>query len=129
MEKRFSILRLIGTVYKVLGGIAAVLTLLSVVGFCLFTVLGGAASSSFGRGSQVFAGLLSSGIIGVISALLTLLYGGIASITLFGAGEAIFLMIALEENTRTTAQLLQQQMQHPPFQTPPPPMSPPPSMR
>ncbi len=111
MEKRFKVLRIIGTIYKVLGGITGVLTVLSAIGFCLITTLGGAAADQltrdFGGGSG--GGMVSGLFGGILVGLVILIYGGMMTITLYGAGEGIYLFLALEENTRTTALLLQQQ--------------------
>jgi len=117
MEKKFKALRFIGTVYKVIGIIAGVLTVIGAIGFCLFSILGGSlmstvlnSVSNFGGGSSSGpAGFLGGILGGVIIGGLILLYGGIASITLYAFGEGIYLLIGLEENTRTSALLLQQQ--------------------
>ena len=117
MEKKFKALRFVGTVYKVIGIIAGVLTIIGALGSCLFSILGGSLMTSFinsvdnygGGGSSGPAGVLGGILGGVIVGGLILLYGGIGSITLYAFGEGIYLLIALEENTRTTALLLQQQ--------------------
>ncbi len=117
MEKKFKALRFVGTVYKVVGIIGGVLTILGALGFCLFSILGGSlmtsilnsASNTYGGGSSGPAGFLGGILGGVIMGGIILIYGGITSITLYAFGEGIYLLIALEENTRTTALLLQQQ--------------------
>jgi len=115
MEKKFKALRFVGSVYKVIGIIAGVLTIIGALGSCLFSILGGslmtAAIDSFsnsGGGSSGPAGVLGGVVGGVILGVIILLYGGIASITLYAFGEGIYLLIGLEENTRTTALLLQE---------------------
>ena len=117
MEKKFKALRFVGTIYKVIGIIAGVLTIIGSLGFCLISILGGSvinsvlnSVSNYGGGSSsgpagLFGGILGGVIIGGI----ILLYGGITSITLYALGEGIYLFIGIEENTRTTALLLQQQ--------------------
>jgi len=116
MEKKFKALRFVATVYKVLGIIAGVLTILGSIGFCLFSILGGSLMNSmmnglnnYGGGSASPAGLFGGIVGGVIVGVLILLYGGIASISLYAIGEGIYLFIGIEENTRTTALLLQSQ--------------------
>jgi hypothetical protein len=119
VERRYGALRFVGTVYKVVGIIAAVLTLLAVIGVCLFSVLGGAAMGGLGRElgrNTAFGGFLSSTIGGAIGAILTILYGGGLALTLYAIGEGIYLLLALEENTRLTAQLLQSQVRDNPPQ-------------
>jgi hypothetical protein len=114
MEKRFGVLRFIGTLYKILGGIVGVVTLLGAVGFCIAAVAGGAAFDQLGGQNQPFGGMMSGLVGGIIAAVVFFLYGGAAAISLFAAGEGVYLLISLEENTRLTSQLLQQR----PPQTP-----------
>jgi len=112
MEQRYRALRIIGTVYKVLGGIVGILTLILLVGICASSVLGGAAIGSIagdlGDGSGM-SGLFSGIFGGAILSLFVILYGGILAVTLFGFGEGIYLLLALEENTRATASMLRSQ--------------------
>jgi hypothetical protein len=111
VAKQYQALRTIGTIYKVLGIIAGVLTILLVLGFCGFSVLGGASLSSLGSryGSPSFGSLFGGLLGGVIGGIFIIIYGGAISLTLYAAGELVYLLLALEENTRATAQLLQQQ--------------------
>jgi hypothetical protein len=106
MEKRYNALRVIATIYKVLGIVVAIVTVLAVIGFCAFSVLGGAAMGSLGRDAT--SGLLSGVFGGFLFAIIGIIYGGGIALTLFAAGEGISLLIALEENTRVTAMALQQ---------------------
>jgi hypothetical protein len=110
MEKRYTGLRLAGTIYKVLGIIFGVLTILAVVGICLSAVLGGAAMNNVARdmgGSATMLGSLGGVVGGIIFSILALIYGGAISIGLYAFGELVFLLVSLEENTRATAMLLQ----------------------
>ncbi len=128
MEKRFKILRIVGTVYKVVGIIIAVITLLSALGFCGMSVLGGGAmervlstlpGNTQGQG-QGF-GLLGGVVGGMLFSLVIILSGGIYAVTTYALGEAVYLLIALEENTRHTAVLLlHSQHEHPEALVPPP---------
>ena len=112
VSKQYQALRTIGTIYKVLGIIAGVLTILLVLGFCGFSTLGGgildSLGSSYGRSSG--AGPIVGFVSGVIGSIVLIIYGGAISVTLYAAGELVYLILALEENTRATAQLLQQQL-------------------
>jgi len=127
MEKRFTILRIVGTIYKVVGIIIAVVTLLSALGFCGMSVLGGSAMESVlnnlpgGAGGQGQGlGLLGGVVGGVLFSLAIILSGGIYAVTIYALGEAVYLLIALEENTRRTALLLHSQHEHPEALVPPP---------
>lgn len=112
MEKRYTALRVLGTIYKVLGGIVGVITILLVLAICAFSVLGGAAMDTLGRefgGDTGFAGVLSGFLGGLIISVVVIIYGGWLAVTLYATGEGVYLLLALEENTRATVRLLQQQ--------------------
>lgn len=112
MEKRYTALRVVGTLYKVLGIIAAVITALVVIGICIAAAAGGAA---WGRiledmgefGPYMMPGAWGGALGGALIAIAVILYGGLISISLYAAGEGVYLLLALEENTRATAILLQ----------------------
>ena len=108
MEKRFKILRFIGSMYKVLGIISAILTVIGSVGSCLsFALAGGLSSQMLEQyGTQLPAG---AGI-GIAAGLGILLGGLISALTLYAFGEAVYLFIDLENNTRTTTELLRSRM-------------------
>lgn len=124
-EKRYRALRTVATIYKVLGWIVGVITILSVIGVCLISVLGGAAFSDLGRQFDLPMGGLGMGMGGILSGIVAgvgiILYGGLITLTLFAVGEGIDLAIAIETNTRTTAALLQQTQRPAPTQPPAPP--------
>lgn len=108
MEKKFKILRLFGTVYKVLGVITMSLAVLGAAGICIMGFAGGAlleqATQELGAG-----GVMGTGVLGVATAFSLLLSGGIGGLSLYAIGELIYLFISMEENTRATAALLRQQ--------------------
>ena len=113
MEKRYTALRIIGTIYKLFGLLVGALTILAVLGICAASVLGGAAieqlSQQLGEGS---GGGLAGGLFGgLLLGLGALLYGGGLSITLYAFGEGVYLFLAIEENTRATVELLRSQTQ------------------
>ncbi|MFQ5922820.1 MAG: hypothetical protein ACE5M4_08250 [Anaerolineales bacterium] len=115
MQTRYRALNIISTIYKVLGGIIGVITLLLVLVICASSVLGGAAIDSLGRefGNGGGSGLLGGVFGGLLLSLVTILYGGLIAVTLFAIGEAIDLLLALEENTRMTAEILRGQLNKP----------------
>ena len=109
MENRYSALRLIGTLYKILGAILAILTLLSVLGICATSFLGGAAFENIQQdlgGDISGVGLLGSVAGGILISLFLLVTSGGLAVSLYAIGEGIYLLIALEENTRETVTLL-----------------------
>jgi len=111
MEKKYKALRIIGSIYKILGIIVSVITILVIIGICATSFLGGAALENFSRelgdygysgSAGVFGGLLG----GFLLSIFAIINGGIIALSLFGIGEGIYVFISIEENTRTTAELL-----------------------
>jgi hypothetical protein len=113
MEKRYRALRTIGTIYKILGIITGALTILVVIGICGTSVLGGTALGNAGRdygNSLMPYGMMGGALGGILGSLIVVLYGGTLTITLYGFGEGVYLLLALEENTRATTTLLARQL-------------------
>lgn len=110
MEKKFKILRFVGSVYKILGIISAVVTVIAGIGICLTSVLGGAMLDRVQRelGNVGPMGLVGGAAGGAIIGGVILLYGATMALLLYGIGEGIYLLLTLEENTRATAIYLQQ---------------------
>lgn len=103
VSKRFSVLSLIGTLFKVAAWIVLLLALLG----ALATVLAGPLL----RQSAVQAGIQSDLILltgagGIVIGLTAMATGVITFLGLFALGESIHLQLAIEENTRLTAALL-----------------------
>jgi hypothetical protein len=107
MEKRYSVLRFIGTIYKLLGIIVLILAVLVSLGACAGVLMGGAAFRD--TAAQTGVPILGTVVGGLILAFFGLLYGGGIGLTLFAAGDFISLLLALEENTRSTVALLRGQ--------------------
>jgi len=105
MQKKFGALRIIGAILKIFGIIIAVVTVLGAI----LTLIGFSASGPLLRsmmgpnnnldlgGAGFFGGLL--GAFGV------LIGGGISALTTYAMGELLYLLLAIEENTRGTSQL------------------------
>src|SRR4030042_1683576 len=118
MERRYHALRTIATIYRVLGYIVAVLTILSILAICGLSVISGTAFQTISQDLGVntrASGVAGSIFGGLIVSLIVLIYGGVVAISLIAFGEGIYLLIAVEENTRKPALLLQNQ----PKATPP----------
>lgn len=111
MHKRYRVLRLLGTIYKMLGILTGLITLMIAVGACVSILAGGAAFEQVGRqlGQEYQAISMISGVLSAFIALIGVIYGTGIALALYAAGELIDLLIALETNTRTTAWVLQQQ--------------------
>jgi hypothetical protein len=130
MEKRFKILRFVGSFYKVVGIIIGAITIISALGFCIVSIVGGTTTeriiqSMNPNGGGQALGMLGGVVGGLIVSLLIILGGGIYAVTIYALGEAVYLLIALEENTRHTAVMLLRQFEHEhPEPTFPPPHQP-----
>jgi hypothetical protein len=114
LDKRYRALRIIGTVYKIFGILAGIMTIFSVLAVCGTSTIGGMALDEFSRefgGEQMFTGLLSGVLGGVFISLFIILSGGVTALGLYALGEGIYLLISMEENTRATAAFLYRQPQ------------------
>ena len=112
MEKRFKVLRIIGGIYRVLGWITAGLTVLSALGVCLIGLFGGGLLSQmqqqFGQmGGPGGMGVMGGALGGILAGAGILVYGAVMTLLFLGTAEGIDLLLALEENTRATADYLQ----------------------
>lgn len=112
MDKKYKALRIIGTVYKIIGAIVIIMTIFGAAASCISGFVGGA----------IFTGLVneldqdlraggSGGMIavGLITGFGILLWGLVVGITTYAAGEGVYLLIDIEENTRLTASLLKKE--------------------
>lgn len=106
MEKKFRALRIFGTVYKVIGIIVLVLTVIGAAGTCILGFAGGAMAEQYA--DQLGSGI-STGLIGALVAFGTLIGGAISGLSLYAAGELIYLFIGIEENTRASVSYLSRQ--------------------
>jgi hypothetical protein len=106
VEKRFRALRIIGTFMKV---IAWIVLALGILGGLAFIVFGGFGAANYGDGGALntLEGFLAGGIGGLGIMIMSAIY----FVALYASGESIYLLIAVEENTRETALLLKQAAQ------------------
>lgn len=106
MVKKYKALRLVASVYKIFGYIVLVTTILSSLGVCISGLIGGTAFNMFSNrlgDSITNGGTASMAVMGVLIGLGVLLYGAIIGITLLAAGEGVYILIDIEENTRVSA--------------------------
>ncbi len=101
MEKKFTALRVVSVIFKVLAWIVAVLT---VIAFIVMLVGGAAMSSMMGRGYGGYGGYGGLGALGAFGgigmAFFILIYGAFAFVSLLAAADMILVILAIEENTR-----------------------------
>jgi hypothetical protein len=103
MEKKFKILRLVATLWKI---IAWILLVLSILGGCGVLVTALVAGNQFSRQGIPGIGVLGSVAGGIGFALVAILAGFLYFVTLFAIAEMIDVALAIEENTRSTAEQL-----------------------
>lgn len=106
VPKRFGVLRVMGTLLKVIAWIVLIITILGAIGVIFSSMSGDLLTNLLG--SALPPNLLATlGPAGGILAGVGLLIGGlIYFLILYASGESIHLQLALEENTRLTAALL-----------------------
>lgn len=127
MDKKFRILRIIGTLWKILAWIVLIGGILGSIGVLLTGLLGGGLSSQFGQQGQSplgpFVFSAAGAIVGFIGGLIVT---AIYFLVLYAVGDLIYLLLAIEENTRLTSQWIQyQEGRQQNYQTPAPPSQPP----
>lgn len=102
VPQRFGILRLIGTLLKVMAWVV-------LVGFLLLALvvgLAGPIARQFLGDAGIQPDLLAlGGAGGLIAGIFLMVIGLVLFFSFYAAGESIFLQLAIEENTRMTAAL------------------------
>lgn len=91
MKKRFPVLRFIAWVFRILGALTLIVALIAGI----VSLVNG-----FSRAPGMMAPFMRSQMIGYWSGLWMFLSGLFGGILLYGAGEVIDLLLAIEENTR-----------------------------
>jgi len=105
MKKHFQFLSVLATIFHILAIIGGVVALLASLVTLIMAIAGGQVWNIFGVDANTgfFGGLLA--------AFLEVLTGIFFALILYGYGELINLLLALEENTYKTAQLLEKASQ------------------
>lgn len=116
MEKKYTVLRVIATLYKIAGVLIALGTIL----FVILEIVGTVASDQFLRGY----GFTGGPVWAFLGVIVTFLAGGLSALGVYAIGEALYLLIGLEENTRFSAILLRDRFYPQPPSTPLPPQQP-----
>ena len=102
MDRRFTALRIIGTLFKILAWISLILGLVAAVGMLVVGFLLG--------GQQGPLGLQLNGpLAGIAMFVVALIIAIIGFLSLYAIGEFVYLGLSIEENTRRTAYLTQQE--------------------
>ena len=116
MDRRFTSLRVIGTVFKILAWISLILGLLAAIALLIlgFTL----------SGESGLLGImdLNGPLAGVAMFVVFTIIAVFGFLTLYAVGESVYLFLSVEENTRRTAILAQEQYTsyQQPYASPPP---------
>ncbi len=132
MQKKFTVLRVVSTIFKILAWIILVIGVLGACGMIALGAMSGSSvgtSNSFGNNPLVpgAGGAIGGAIVGVGLIIGALHY----FLVIYAFGDILTLLISLEENTRLTAERLMQPLPPvspklaplPPIGNPPPPVS------
>jgi len=102
VPKRFGVLRLVGTLLKVIAWIVLIFSILGAIGLVLVGNSGFVLPVDQLPIDPTFAG----NVQGIIAGIALLIFGLIYFLILYASGESLHLQLAVEENTRLTAALL-----------------------
>ncbi len=100
MQKKYRVLRIDATIWKVIAWIVLVVSILGGCGSLALGVLGGSAARA-----NDFTGL-GPLLGGLVTALIAIFFGILYFVSLYAFAELVDVMLALEENTRATAEEL-----------------------
>jgi hypothetical protein len=112
MEKKYTVLRVIATLFKIAGVLVALGTVLIAILMMIAVAAGSMVTEDYG-----------GPIVAFILVVMMFIGGGISALGVYALGESMYLLINLEENTRYTAMLLRDRF-YPQPQTPQQPMMP-----
>ena len=103
MGRQFMALRVVGTIFKVLAWLVLIVGLLAAIGSLIFgfTLTGELGIPGLDAGGPLFG--IAAFVAAVVVAIINFLI-------LYAMGEAVYLFLCIEENTRRSAYLLQQQV-------------------
>ncbi len=102
MDRRFTALRIIGTVFKILAWISLIFGLLGAIGML---IVGFTLSDQEGPLGLNLGGPLA----GIAMFVVVLILAVVGFLTLYAVGESVYVFLSIEENTRRTAYIVQQQ--------------------
>ena len=101
MKKRFQVLQIIANVFRVLGIAVAAVALVAALATLVMSMAGSQVWRLIGIDTN------ASFFGGLIAAFLIILLGAFKALILYGSGELISLLLALEENSHNTVLLLE----------------------
>ena len=102
MKKRFGVLRALASILKILGIGAAIVAVIGALIAFVMAFAGGDMFKAFGFDTT------SGALAGLMGAFMILVVGALYAIFLYGYGELLMLLIAMEDNTFRTVKLLEE---------------------
>jgi hypothetical protein len=119
-DRRFTALRVIGTIFKILAWTSLIFGLLAAVAVLILSFVLGAEQGPLGLD-------LGGPLAGIAVFVVTAISTTIGFLMLYAIGESVYLFLSIEENTRRSAYIAQQQYAAYPVSyapaPPPPPQS------
>jgi hypothetical protein len=118
VNRHYRALRITARIFQVVGIIIGILTIVAIIVSCIgFAV--GARNYRFDRNFYwEWPPRVGPRVAAAIGGIAAFIYGGITALILYATGEAIFVVLAIEENTRATAQRLRREETPPPAAPP-----------
>jgi uncharacterized BrkB/YihY/UPF0761 family membrane protein len=108
VPRKFGKLRFIGSFFRVMGVIIVVVTIVAAILLAIALPIGGSVLGNLVPTSETPERLYSYGILsGVVTALLVMVVGSLWGALTFGLGEMFYVLIAIEENTRSIQKTLE----------------------
>ena len=104
MEKKFKILRIVAFIWKIVAWVILVISALGGCGSLVMTLMAGNQLSR--QTNALGLGMLGGTVGGITIAVVATLVGLFYFISLYAVAEMIDVALALEENTRATAEQL-----------------------
>ncbi len=107
MQRKFMVLRVVATIFKVLAWIILVVGVLSACGMLAVGAMPGLLGSGGGGSNVLSTNVRALGIVGgLIGGLVAIFFTLLYFLFVFAFGDLVHLLISLEENTRLTAERL-----------------------
>ncbi|MBI5032779.1 MAG: hypothetical protein HZB51_19820 [Chloroflexi bacterium] len=104
MQQKFRVLRIVAIIWKVLAWLVLVLSILGGCGTLAMGLLAGGGAAA--RSSDMLGIGLTGVVGGIVTALAAIFFGILYFVFLYAFAELVDVMLALEENTRATAEQL-----------------------
>lgn len=105
---RYRALRIVATVYRVIGWIVIVVGVLASCGFAALTLTGTAFIGPYGMGPRGGGQFAEGVIVGLFTLVGGLIMTALSGITLLAIAEGIYVFLDIEENTREIARRIKE---------------------